>query len=294
MRNPQRMGLRLSALAGTCILLGGIALRAAPQTPQGTPRELVRTVIQNGLQDAAANQHVKMFTWKERKLRENETVVEQVVDTPDGFVSRLLLINDKALTPDERAKDDERVRKMTDPAQMRRKLKDRQAADERTRELMSVIPDAFDYTYVDSTQAANGHKLTRLKFVARPGFDPPSRETAVFTGMQGDMLIDETAGRLAKIDGTLFKEVNFGWGILGRLNKGGRFIVEQSEITPTHWDSTRMTLHFDGKVLIFKPIHIEENETAWDFQPVQPMSTQEAMNFLVRSSQSTQNASNGH
>jgi len=288
------MGLRLSALAGTCILLGGIALRAAPQTPQGTPRELVRTVIQNGLQDAAANQHVKMFTWKERKLRENETVVEQVVDTPDGFVSRLLLINDKALTPDERAKDDERVRKMTDPAQMRRKLKDRQAADERTRELMSVIPDAFDYTYVDSTQAANGHKLTRLKFVARPGFDPPSRETAVFTGMQGDMLIDETAGRLAKIDGTLFKEVNFGWGILGRLNKGGRFIVEQSEITPTHWDSTRMTLHFDGKVLIFKPIHIEENETAWDFQPVQPMSTQEAMNFLVRSSQSTQNASNGH
>lgn len=288
------MYVPLLALASVCLLLGATPLRAAPQPPQPTPAELVRTVIQNGIQDAASNQRVKMFSWKERKYRDNQTEVEQVVDTPDGFVSRLLLINDKPLTPAERAKDDDRIRKMLDPAQMRRKLKDRQAADERTRELMSVIPDAFDFTYVDSTQAPNGHKLTRVKFVARPGFNPPSRETAVFTGMQGDMLIDETAGRLAKIDGTLFKEVNFGWGILGRLNKGGRFIVEQSEITPTHWDTTRMTLHFDGKALLIKPIHIEENETAWDFQPVPPMSTQQAMNFLIRSSHSTQNASNGH
>ncbi len=61
----------------------------------------------------------------------------------------------------------------------------------------------------------------------------------VFTGMQGEMLVDETACRLAKIDGTLFKEVNFGWGILGRLYKGGRFFVEQAEVTPSHWDTTQ-------------------------------------------------------
>ncbi len=95
-------------------------------------------------------------------------------------------------------------------------------------------------------------------------------------------MVDETAHRLAKIDGTLFKDVNFGWGILGRLYKGGRFIVEKSEITPSHWDTTRMILHFDGKALIFKSIHIDENETSWDYQPVPPMSVEQALDFLTR------------
>jgi hypothetical protein len=165
---------------------------------------------------------------------------------------------------------------------MRRHLKDQQEDDERTRKMLSVIPDAFDFLFLDSTTAPNGHKLTRMKFSPRPGFNPPSRETAVFTGMQGELLVDESAGRLAKIDGTLIKEVNFGWGILGKLYKGGRFFIEKSEITPAHWDTTRTILHFDGKVLLVKPLHIDENETDWDFKPVPPMSVEQALDFLTR------------
>jgi hypothetical protein len=271
----------------SCILLGSLVLPTTASGQQVPPADLVRSAIQNEMND---NPHSHLFTWRERKFRGNVPQVEQDVDTPNGTLSRVLLIGDKPLGPAQRSEEDERVRKMLDPAQMRRKLKDQQEDDQRTRKMLTAIPDAFDFKYLDSTQAPNGHKLTRIEFTARPGFAPPSRESMVFTGMHGEVLIDETAHRLAKIDGTLFKEVTFGWGFLGKLYKGGRFLVEQSEVSPSHWDTTKMILHFDGKALFFKSIHIDENETSWDYRPVPPMSVEQALDFLRRSDPPPQNA----
>lgn len=279
--------IRSVILMLSCVLIGILALSVHAASQPSPPGELVRSAIQNELHD---NPHARLFTWKERKYRGHDTQVEHLVDTPTGTVSRVVLIDDKPLTPAQQREEQERIRKMLDPAQMRRKLKDQQEDDERTRKMLATIPDAFDFLYLDSSVAPNGHKLTRIKFIARPGFNPPSRESMVFAGMQGEIVIDETACHLTKIDGTLFKEVTFGWGILGKLYKGGRFYVEQSEVSPSHWDTTKMILHFDGKALFFKSIHIDENETSWDFQPVPPMSVEQALDFLNRGGQS-QNAS---
>jgi hypothetical protein len=142
------------------------------------------------------------------------------------------------------------------------------------------IPDAFTFAYQSSETAENGHQLVTLLFSPRPGFDPPNHETMVFLGMRGEITIDQTAMRLTRIDGTLFKDVTFGWGIFGRLYKGGRFVVEQKEITPTHWDTTRMFLHFDGKVLLFKSVHYDDKEIAWDYKPVPAMSVEQALAYL--------------
>jgi hypothetical protein len=247
---------------------------------QTAPAELVRSALRNQMND---DSQLHLFTWKEHKVRGHGTQVEQLVSTPSGILGRVILIDGKPLSPTQQSQEDERIRKMLDPEQIRRKQKEQKEDDERTHKMLATIPDAFDLLYLGSVAAPNGHKLTRIKFTARPGFNPPNRESMVFTAMRGEILIDETAQRLAKIDGTLFEDVTFGWGILARLYTGGRFVVEQSEITPTHWDTTRMILHFDGKALLIKPIHMDDNETFWDFQPVPPMSFQQARDFLYRS-----------
>lgn len=287
MINPR---LRLYCTLMACILLGALVLPATAAAQQTQPGELVRAAIQNQLNDSS---RPHLFTWKERKYRGQYTQVEHLVETPNGTVSRVMLIDDKPLSAAQQREEQERIRKMLDPAQMRRKRKEQQEDDQRTNKMLAAIPDAFDFQYLDSSTAPNGHNLVRIKFSPRPGFDPPSREIMVFTGMRGEVVVDETAQRLAKIDGTLFKDVNFGWGILGRLYKGGRFVVEQSEVTPTHWDTTKMILHFDGKALFFKSIHIDDNETSWDFQPVPPMSVEQAVEFLNQSGQ-PQNAQLAH
>jgi hypothetical protein len=81
----------------------------------------------------------------------------------------------------------------------------------------------------------------------------------------------------------LFRDVNFGWGILGRLNKGGRFVVEQAQLANGYWDTVRMQLKFDGKILMIKPLHIEEIERDWDFRPVPKLDVQQALNVLRQS-----------
>ena len=78
--------------------------------------------------------------------------------------------------------------------------------------------------------------------------------------MKGYLLIDPKANRIAKIDGTLIKEVGFGWGILGHLDRGGHFVVEQGDAGYGQWEVTRMGLSFTGKVLLFKALNIQSDE----------------------------------
>ena len=278
------------AKAGTCIVLASIAVAVLPTFAwaQGTPA-IVRTAVANELKDDDSQPH--LFSWKVRKNTPPGTQVTHVVNTPTGPVSRVILINDKPLDAEQQAAEDKRLRKATEPAQMERKLKDDREDDERTRKMLEAIPEAFDFTHVSTVTAENGHKITTLKFKPRASYNPPTRELKVFTGMEGDLIVDETADRLAKVDGTLVKDVEFGWGIFGRLYKGGRFLIEKTEVTPTHWDTSHELLHFDGKIMMFKSLHLDEDETSWDYQPVPPMSVEQALDFLSRDEQHPQNAS---
>src|SRR5205814_5011106 len=102
---------------------------------------------------------------------------------------------------------------------------------------------------------------------------PPSRVELVLTGMEGTLLIDASQHRLARIDGKLVKEVGFGWGILGHLNPGGHFLVDQSDVGYSRWEVTHMDLAFTGKLLFFKSLNIKSNETYRNFRPAPPNLT---------------------
>jgi hypothetical protein len=87
-------------------------------------------------------------------------------------------------------------------------------------------------------------------------------------GMQGTLLIDKGALHIARIDGTLFREVSFGWGILGHLDKGGNFLVEQANVGDGTWEITHMHLDLTGKVMMVKSLVIRYDEYFSDFRQV--------------------------
>ncbi len=149
--------------------------------------------------------------------------------------------------------------------------------------MLKSLPDAFVYTYAGTEKAANGDELIHLTFVPNPGFNPPNHETEVYLGMKGDVLVDAKALRIAKLDGTLFRDVNFGWGILGKLYKGGRFVIEQKDLGGGRWELTRELLQFNGKILLIKSLTIWSTETASDFRPVpSKLTTAQALNLLYK------------
>jgi hypothetical protein len=91
--------------------------------------------------------------------------------------------------------------------------------------------------------------------------------------MEGYLLIDTTSRRIARIDGTLIKEVTFGWGLVGHLDKGGHFRVQQVDVGDGAWEITEMSLDIKGRILLFKSLSMVWDEVFSDFRRVPDRTT---------------------
>ncbi len=246
------------------------------------PIALVRRAAKNEIKASDVEQY---YMFKDTTQYKDRSVTKEIVRTKQGGLSTTLLLNGKPLTTDQRQKEDAKLEKFANDPDARRKRRDSNKEDDQRAELMlTSLPDAFLYTYAGTDRGPNGEELVHLKFTPNPKFEPPNHETAVYQGMQGDMIIDARAARIAKIDGTLFKDVDFGWGILGKLYKGGKFRIVQKDIGGGHWEEVEETLQFYGKILLVKSLTIWSTETMHDFQPISSnITTAQALDLLHKS-----------
>ncbi len=272
------------AMATTFALLLLASVGHAQQKLDIDPLELVRRAARNEIK---ANDVEQYFLFRDNTEYKDHSVSKEVVRTKQGGLTTTLLINGRPLTAEERQKDNEKLEKFAnDPAARRKRRESNKQDDQRSELMLSSLPDAFLYTYVGTDHGPNGEDLVRLKFKPNPSFNPPNHETAVYQGMEGDMIVDRKAARIAKIDGTLFKDVDFGWGILGKLFKGGKFIVVQRDVGGGDWEEVQETLQFNGKILLVKSMTIWSSETMTDFRPVPAdLTTAQALDLLHKSDQ---------
>ncbi len=263
------------------VILAGPLLRSQ-QKLDIDPLELVRRASQNEIK-ANNVEHYCMF--RDTIDYKDHSVSHEIIRTNQGGLWTTLLVNGKPLTPEERQKDTDRVVKFANNPDARRKRREaNKAEDQRASLMLSSIPDAFLFTYVGTDRGPAGDELVHLRFRPNPKFSPPNHETAVYAGMEGDLTIDRKAMRIAKIDGTLFKDVDFGWGILGRLYKGGKFIIVQRDVGGGDWEEVQETLQFNGRILLVKSLTIWSTETMTDFRPVPPnITTAQALDLLHKS-----------
>ena len=134
----------------------------------------------------------------------------------------------------------------------------------------------------------------RLKFRPNPKYRPPSSESKVFHHMEGILVIDAKQIRLAKLSGTLASDVEFGFGILGQLQKGGTFEVVQTEVAPNDWEVSLLYVHILGRALFFHTIGEQEHEVKSQFDLVRPdLSVTEAAARVARDSDRTMARSPG-
>lgn len=254
----------------------------APDLP-ANPADLVRKAVRNENQPEVDKTH---YTYRLIKRKPERIEVREMIETDQGVIGRLLMVNDKPLSAADRSKEDARLQRLVDdPQQLAQKQKSQKEDDRRTRNMVNALPDAFLYEYAGVTNEEPWGELVNLKFKPNPNFDPPQRETMVYRGMEGTMSIAVPAYHIAKIQAHLFRDVNFGWGILGHLDQGGRFIVEQKPVEGTHgthWEPSHMVLDFNGKALLFKTIRINDDETTIDYRPVQNMTVAQAVDLLKK------------
>lgn len=239
------------------------------QVPAG---DLVRQTV---AQEVAASKRTDVkHMFHSRKQGPKGIQTRLYVETNDAMAGMLIAVNDKPVTAEqEQAEVGHLTWLMNNPDALRKKHAREQEDSERSLRIVKALPDAFRYEY-DGTemgtaaQGKSGDPLVRLKFTPNPSYSPPTHVEQVLQGMQGYLLIDASEHRIARIDGTLFRDVNFGWGIFGHLDKGGQFRVQQADVGEGCWELTAMKLRITGKILMFKGISMTSDETFSEFQRV--------------------------
>ena len=109
--------------------------------------------------------------------------------------------------------------------------------------------------------------MEKFTFTPNPKFDPPDLETQVLTQMTGEIWIDTAQERVARLEGHLQQDVDFGWGILGRLNKGGWIVIEQADVGEHQWRIVHFKMSMSGRV-VFKTKVFDTTEDESQFAPL--------------------------
>lgn len=240
-----------------------------------SPKELVKQVVYNELQ-ADQNDHSR-WIYLDHDREPGKNVVQVVVETAEGAVKKTIEKDGHALNAEQRKEDEERINRFENDPQVRAEQHRNNAQDDKkARALMQMLPDAFLWTY----SGESGDAVT-LNFKPNPQFEPPTRDARVFAAMAGTLIVDRKAKRVRSVTGTLTRAVTFGWGLLGKLQKGGTFHVEHTEIAPGIWRVTRTQVHIQGHALIFKSINEQQDEESTHYKPAPPsLSLAQAIEML--------------
>jgi hypothetical protein len=228
--------------------------------PQRPAADLIKDVVANELTDRAEQSN---WIYRVTRVVEQQTLSEFEVETKDGPVHLLVAINDVPLASAQRKQETARLEQLAvDPRQQLAVKKQYDTDERRLENLMRLLPSAFLYQY-----AGWDRSYVRLNFRPDPAFVAPTQESKAFQSMAGTILIDPEQKRLVQLSGRLIENVDFGFGILGRLAKGGTFKLERTQVSSSHWKTHLVDIHVDGRMLLFKTINKQQHETRSDFEP---------------------------
>jgi hypothetical protein len=231
------------------------------QSPAQSAHDLVKDVVYNELQE---RRQVSLWQYREEKRAGSQTTIQQEVETRSGIVYRVLARQGRPLDAAAQKKETERLNNLLrNTAEQARMKQESQAEEQRLQRLMAAMPEAFSYAYGGT---AEGN--LRLSFRPNPAYNPQTYEARVYHALAGEIWIQPQRKRLVKIDAHIMTEIDFGFGLLGRIEKGGTFQIEREPVAENRWKTSLLDVHISGRIVLFKAISKDQREVRSDFQPV--------------------------
>jgi len=249
------------------------ALPLAQSGALSQSQELVQQSLTAELHAAQDTNHPMRYLL--RKSSPRLTTTKEIVETRDGDVARLISINDKPLTPEAEQQEQARLDQLlADPTRQHQRKQSEDDDRARALKILRALPTAFLYEDAGPVEGASGGVsggasgiLEKFTFRPNPNFSPPDLESQVLTQMTGTILIDRTAKRVVRLEGHLQRDIDFAWGILGRLDKGGWIALDEAEVGGSQWRTVRFQMVMSGRVL-FKSRSFDTTEEQSRFVPL--------------------------
>ncbi|MEO6815383.1 MAG: hypothetical protein ABI177_01675 [Edaphobacter sp.] len=261
---------------------GALALAANPLTEP--PRSWVVDAVAHEL--IALHHPNSYLRYRMHVIDEKGDQVRDVIESKDGSVARLILKNGRPLTEDEDKAERQRLADMVaSPSAYAKHVKNDGEGRKLADQLMRLMPDAMIFSYAPGqpqTDKSSSAVEVVLDYKPNPKFSPPSTPAQALTGLEGRAWIDAKSRQLIRMEGAIFRPVNFGWGMLAHIYPGGRLTLQQANAGNNRWIFTHFEEQVSVRALMVKTINVHSNVEASSFQTLPgPIVYQEAIRMLV-------------
>jgi hypothetical protein len=250
---------------------------AVPQLSQEQIRALIRQVADK---DIANDKKQADYTYIQREeehkldgkgaVKSSESKTEEIMVLYGEQVQRLIAKDDKPLSEKDSAKEEERIRKLTDKRknESEEQRKKRLATEEKDREdarkFVGEVADAYNFTLVGTENLA-GRETYVIDAEPRPDFEPHLKEAKILPKFRFRVWIDQAESQWVKLDAECIDTVSVGW-FLARIHKGSRLLIDQTRINDEVWLPRHVAIKVDVRVALLKNFNLEADVTYRDYK----------------------------
>jgi hypothetical protein len=211
--------------------------------------------------------------------------MRDVIETKDGTVARLIMRDNRPLTPEEDRSERDRLNfLLTHPNDFSKHAKSQAESKKIAIDLIKLMPDAMLYSYAagqPQTPNAPAQEVV-LDFTPNPAFHPPSLYSEALLGLRGRIWIDAQTKEIVRIEGNIFQSINWGWGMLAHIYPGGTVDLEQMAACGPRWNMTQFHEQVTVKALMVKTMKVHSEGQSSGFQALPgPISYTDAIHQLL-------------
>jgi hypothetical protein len=263
MPKPKYLLDRVSRLAIFSLVTSLGLSSVLPSEPTGT---LVKEACFNAIRQREAQ---SLWSYRVVRHEDKHIILEQVIETVDTPVKHLLAVDGHAPTPAQLKEEDERHRSLLKNSAGQSALKnDHDEDSKKMEEMLRIIPEAFVFQ-----DQGKQRGLEKIAFHPNPDFKPKTYEQRVLHTLVGTAFIDLQDKQIARISASLAQRVEFGLGLLGRVDRGGTANITRTRLSDGAWQVSMEKIDLSGRMAIFKSLNRHKDEQRSDFKPVAPGTT---------------------
>ena len=240
-------------------------------------KELIQKVADNDIEN---DKRQRDYTYIERDVENNldgkgqtkssEIKTYEVLEIYGEQVQRLIEKDDKPISVNEAAKEEEKIQKIIDKRRNesehdRQKRVEKEGKDrEEGRKFEAEIADAYNFRLV-GTELVGERPAWVIEAEPRPEFVPHMKYANLLSKFRGRVWIDKTDLQMAKMDVECLDTVS--WGLfLVRFHRGSHFMMEQTRVNEEVWLPRQLAFKIDVRLALLKNFKADFEQTFRDYK----------------------------